>query len=334
MVQEKITNKGLQVPVRTGTVGDNLSLSFSSTKDIITEYWKYFLVIGLIIAAANMATTAFLLKLPVVESVATEMKKQMASVYGSFISSVIMTGYLRSIGLMIFLPAFLIAIVYRFQKFAVVSEVFEDLPKRGFISWLLWYVLNWFTGTILWYIMLAIYTLIIVLAIVLLFQIDFLALKIFAVILGIAGGIFFFIFIFVYVGLINQIAVFTLFRKVYPIAAVRYSILSSFKTSGSRKGGFWGLNLWHFIGLSLLAYLIVATFSYTTGFLLILVDALLPQSIPGMGIISSAMFGVVNVFTYTISYFFWYMTSAIYVAENMTYGAHPLREEILKRASK
>jgi hypothetical protein len=188
-------------------------------------------------------------------------------------------------------------------------------------------------GTLLWYIVLVIYTAIVVLAIFFIWKINFIAVKVLAVLLGIAGGGFFFIFIFVYIGLINQIAVFTLFKKVYPIAAVKYAILSSFKTSGSRKGGFWGLNLWHFIGLSLLAYLIVATFSYTAGFLLIIVDAILPQSVPGVGLVSSAMFGVVNVFTYSISYFFWYLTSTIYVAENMTYGAHPLREEILQRAS-
>jgi hypothetical protein len=159
-------------------------------------------------------------------------------------------------------------------------------------------------------------------------------LKIIAVIIIIAAVIFSIILLLMCIGIISQIPIFSLFKKVYPIGALKHAINSSFSPAGSRKGGFWGLNLWHFVGVTLLAFLVTAIFGSFVFLFIMIFIAILPSSVPFVQYIGSVVFVVMYTLVNVICYFFQYTTAAVYVSENLAFGDNNIQEEIITRAGR
>ncbi|HNX59672.1 MAG TPA: hypothetical protein PKK43_11280 [Spirochaetota bacterium] len=328
-----LSARGLKSPIQTGTAGDNLSTAFAHMKDIFLQYWKFIVISGVCLSLIDVVLQMIFRKynISLFNESTTQVLKQ---VYGDFIGSMLAKTYNNSLRIYCLYPFFILLAAFRFHRFARVSEAFEQLPKRGFIKWIIMTGVNQFVSILGLYIFCGIYIGVVVLIVVLLTLPSITVLTVIGVIFAIAAGIFFFILILACAGILNQIQIFSLFRKVYPIAALKYAISSSFNPSGSRKGGFWGLNLWHFVGVTLLAYLIVMMFGSIVSIFVLVFVAVLPSSVPFAQYLGGVVFVVMYTFVNVISYFFWYTSSAVYVSENMAFGDNHVQEEIIARAGK
>lgn len=332
MEGNNLSSRGLKSPIQTGTAGDNLSTAFAHMKEIFLQHWKFLAISGVCLSLVDVILQVIFRKYNI--SLFNESTQIFKQVYGDLIGSMLARTYSSSIRIYCLYPFFILLAAFRFHRFARVSEAFEQLPKRGFIKWIIMTALNQFVSILGLYIFCGIYIGAVVLVVFLLMLPSITVLTVIGVIIAIAAGIFFFILILACAGILNQIQIFSLFRKVYPIAALKYAISSSFNPSGSRKGGFWGLNLWHFVGVTLLAYLVVMVFGSIVSVFVLIFVAVLPSSVPFAQYLGSVIFVLMYTFVNVISYFFWYTSAAVYVSENIAFGDNHIQEEITARAGK
>jgi hypothetical protein len=328
------TNSIFLHPLKTGTVGDNLTASFNYTKNMILENWKMILFAGVFLIGIDLAVNILIQKSEFISSIITSQTQMVNQVYGDVMGPLIAKMNERSFRVLSILPFLIVISMFRFHRFVRSSEACEDMPKRRFITWLLATFGNQMIASFFMMIVLGIMMTVMIIIIALSFAPKLLPLTILGVVLSISGFCIFVIAIFLLYAISTQITAFSLFRKVYPIAAIKYSIYSLFKSSGSRKGGIFGLNLWHFIGLSILVTIALMMFNAFFDIAIMIVNIFIPKTIPAAQYVANAIFTMISLFVSLIYYFFMLVYPMIYVSENLAFSSHPIKQEIIDRATK
>ena len=330
---ENIKSRLLQ-PLKTGTVGDNLSANFAYTRDMIIENWKSILIAGLIMVVFDLALNIVFQKYHLFDSQLANQTQVAKNIYGDFVGSILAKSGARGIRYYFIIPFVFGVAMFRIYRFARTSEAFDELPKRSFVPWMIAKLVNivvaWLFITIIFGIVMTVVIIIIAIA----FAIKMLPFTILGVVLSIAGFGLCVGLILVMIGVSCQISMFSFFKKVYPIRAIKYSLYAVFKGSGSRRGGLFGLNLWHLVGLSLLVYIIIIVFSSFFSVGIMIANAFIPQTIPFAQYIANGIFVLIDVFLNIITWFFVGVYPMIYVSENLAFSSHPIKQEILDRAAK
>jgi hypothetical protein len=223
------------------------------------------------------------------------------------------------------IPAYIILYIFLLNRFSVMiheSEAFEDIPKRNFPAVCGYFFINYILTIVLMAILTIPFFIIIVIPIVGPFIFMF-ALPIFLLL------------ILYFIAIASQPLIYSYFKRIYPIRSWKFSIKGVFRRAGHRRGGLFGLNIWHFIGVCLLASLIniiVAVLIYAPT--LYLSSTIVPSDIPYLKDLSSAATVMISMCVYYVIYYFTFTTSAVYVSELLAFGENDIREEIISRAGR
>jgi hypothetical protein len=292
-------------PIKTGSIGDNLSLSFSITRKMLAHQWHLMLVMAFF---AGITTIGFNI---LIKNLGFDLPES------SSLDNV--TGSIKTI------PAYIILYIFLLNRFSVMihaSEAFEDIPKRKFAAVFGYFLLNYLLTIFLMAIITVPFFITIVIPLVGPF--------IFMFILPI-----FLLLILYFIAIASQPLIYSYFKKIYPIRAWKFSVKGVFSRAGHRRGGLFGLNIWHFIGVCLLASLInviVAALIYAPT--LYLSSTIVPSDIPYLKHITTSVTVMISMCVYYVIYYFTFTTSAVYVSELLAFGENDIREEIASRASR
>lgn len=333
IVQEN--QPGLAMPMKTGTVGDNFSATFKYLKDIFIKNWKFMLVIALVMAAVATIGFTFLKNssfwnilngsndLNNYESGDMAIFTKIMQLYNQF--------NMINMGLLLVLPVLIPFVYYFFYKFIKPSEILTDMPVRGFWKWFwssIWSALV--VGLLYVLAFIVVYAIFIggIAALAAIGGGVVMAIGLIILIPLFIAALAFFMFFGIF-SVLTMLPFVNLFKNIGPFKALKYSIKAIFSQAGSRKGGMWGLNCWHLIGLMFLMQLIVISigsiFSLITipGYMLTMDSSATVQFV--------VMFGIffIKIFYYLLAYVLPLVSQSIYFSEQLTFSNYPLREELI-----
>ncbi len=329
---EKRNNFILEVPVKTGTIGDTISIAFKGGIAAIREKATLYLAVGLIATALSMAAAYFVKQLGFYETFAELMQSSFNEVYGEFFGNYIFNNYLRMISGGVALLVVFFPIIYQLYKFIISAPVFAEIEKRGFIKWLLAVLVNSTVSFTLLYLAFLVSMAIFIFIIVLLFVTKNVFAIIIGVLLSIVCIVLFIAMILILSGVLIQISVLSVFRHIYPIKAVVLALRSSLSQSGSRSGGFLGGNIWHCVLFSVILSITMNVIGGMIGLIDFGSYFLVSATVPGLEYVTLGLYSFFNVILFAFNVFVMSTATVSYISENMLFGVYPLREELVKRA--
>ena len=163
---QNLPSKGIELSLKTGTVGDNLAASFRYFKDIIVNNWKLILGSFAVLALVYVAGAVFIRKTELWEIFITGFRSAFDSGElgvddtGADFLNKFMVLYqeitITSYFFFLLLPFLYPVIYYIFHRLFRESEAFSGLAIRGFWSWLFWQLLTLMLGGIMFMLLIAI----------------------------------------------------------------------------------------------------------------------------------------------------------------------------------
>lgn len=323
------------LPLSTGTIGDTISKAFAGAFGQLKTNIIFFSILAAVCAAVAVVLALALKQFNLYEMFIREMDNSFHQVYGELFGSLLLNNYIRTIPYAVGYLVIIVPLSYKVYSFVKSHQAFAGLQKRGFVSWLLW----WYPVNVIVYMLLCMLVIVAIGAIVVLVDtLLFVSGNIFAIILGVIVAVLaaaaLFASTLAYYAVLNQVPIFSMIRRMYPIRTLSCALRSACSESGTRSGGILGGNLWHCILFSLILWLIMYAISMFSESLFFGLDFLIPKTIEGASLVVIAMYSFIR--TYVLAFTVYLMTIAhvLFISENMVFGVYPLRQELENRAGK
>ncbi|MBP9024441.1 MAG: hypothetical protein KBH06_14660 [Spirochaetes bacterium] len=228
------------------------------------------------------------------------------------------------------LPGVLICLYYMYYSYIKKSDAFSEMPLRSFFKYVVMSVVNTYVLMIAVLLVLMIPILIIV-GIIAAFSLIPIIGPIIGALFQIALQLVSMVFQYIFMAIISQATILSVFRKIYPIRCIKLSCLIPFKACGNKKGGFFGGNLWRLVLANFLSGLIFNLGGIFVALILFLIGFLIPDKSVFAYLSTGLIFAVMLLIMLLICAYSFSLQTA-YTIENLYFGNYPYLEEI-KNAS-
>jgi len=228
------------------------------------------------------------------------------------------------------LPGVLICLYYMYYSYIKKSDAFSEMPLRSFFKYVVMSVVNTYVLMIAVLLVLMIPILIIV-GIIAAFSLIPIIGPIIGALFQIALQLVSMVFQYIFMAIISQATILSVFRKIYPIRCIKLSCLIPFKACGNKKGGFFGGNLWRLVLANFLSGLIFNLGGIFVALILFLIGFLIPDKSVFAYLSTGLIFAVMFLIMLLICAYSFSLQTA-YTIENLYFGNYPYLEEI-KNAS-
>lgn len=336
-----VSSKGIALPLKTGTVGDNLSASFIYFKDIIIDNLKLITGSLAVLVVLYVSLSVFIRKTEVWTAFSSTFSSAIDSSQAGmdeagmiffkkfmlFYQEMSVSGFF----FFFFLPFFYPVLYYMYHRLFRKSEAFADLPKRGFWGWLFMQFITLIVGGVMYLLLSGIFGGIITLVTVILMKAGTAGI-ILSVLIIIAGVVCFIMFSLLCIALVMLAKMLTLFKRTGPFRAIRLALKTMFNAAGTRKGGVMGLNAWHLVGLGFLVGLISMGITSILYMVMVPVIFIIPVDSANAQIAFSSFYLVLIL---AVTFFQWMLellVLSVYLSENMVFNSYPMRDELIRNA--
>ncbi|MBP7901571.1 MAG: hypothetical protein KA015_02020 [Spirochaetes bacterium] len=230
----------------------------------------------------------------------------------------------------IMMPWIFLCLYYMYYKYIKQSEAFSGMPMRSFFKYIVMAIVNTYIMMIAAMTVLII-PILIVAAIAGLFSIVPVIGPIIGFLLQLILQFASIAVQYILMAIVSQATVLSVFRKIYPIRCIKLSCLIPFKACGSKKGGFFGGNLWRFVMANFVSALLINL----GGVFIVLILFLIGFFIPDRSIfayLSTGLIFAVILMVMLLCSIYYFALQASYTIENLYFGNYNYLEEI-KNAS-
>lgn len=289
-----------------GSIGNNLSLSLSITWRMIQSHIGLLVITGIVISIAVSSASVAAMNTKLLRTVLSAptilMIKKLTIVFGSLFIQISAA-----------FPAYL----------SISNSDSFSISKRSYMSWILYS----FTGMIILsgVFFADVYCSVQIIGLLsrVLFYFNFLPVSILAVFIIIASSAVGIIFCFIFLSILQQTRIYTLFEEIAPIKGIILSAINSFTKTGERGGGFRGLNLWHGIGISLITSMVLILTIISANPLIDTISDCF-DAVDRIPFFISSLFAIILLaFLQFATGLFSMISAAIYIGEDISMNSYP-----------